>query len=260
MSGARGLGAALLLLLGGLALLGPSLLPDPALQDLRSALQPPGTTWWLGTDHLGRSVLARAAHALRFSLTLAATAVGIAVLLGTGLGLLAASLGGLADRALAALGDATLALPGLLLVMVVVAFAPGEILPLSGGVALAQWVHFFRVARAEARRVLALPHAEAARVLGFGPDYVLRRLVLPELRPILLTLVGFGLGTAVLQVAALSFVGVGVRPPTPELGSMTTELLPYLPEAPVQALVPAVLVAMLVLGFQLLSADEGQKP
>ena len=106
-------------------LAGTVALPDPAAQDLRAALHPPGAAFVLGTDHLGRSVLARVAQGLRLSLALAVVAVGLAAALGVALGLLAAASGGWVDRALAALGDATLALPGLLLVLVVVVASGG---------------------------------------------------------------------------------------------------------------------------------------
>ena len=252
--GGRGFGLALLGLLLGFGLLGPLLVTaGPAQQDLAAALTPPGAAYWLGTDHLGRSMLARLAHATRLSLAVAGLTVAVASVGGSLLGLLAAWRGGWLDRLLGMAADMVLALPGLLLVLLVVAFAPGQVLPLALGIALAQWVEYFRVARAQGRSLLARPQVEAARLLGFGPGHVLRRLVLPELAPLLGTLAAFGLGNAVLIIATLSFVSVGIRPPTAELGSMTTELLPYMAEAPFQALLPAVVVVLIVLGSLLLA-------
>jgi peptide/nickel transport system permease protein len=253
----RALGALLLGLLLLFGLLGPELVAaDPAHQDLSAALSPPGGAHLLGTDHLGRSVLARLAHATRLSLGIAAATVAAAAVAGTLLGLLAALRGGWTDRGLGLLATATQALPGLLLVLLVLAFAPGSVLAMALGIALAQWVDFFRVVRAQARGLLARPHAEAARVLGFGPGYAARRLLLPELAPVLGTLAAFGLGGAVAAVATLGFVNVGVRPPTAELGSMTVELLPYMAEAPAQALLPAAIVCAAVLGCQLLAGER----
>lgn len=254
LPGARAAGAAILGLLLAFGLLGPLLVTvDPAAQDLLAALLPPGGAWLLGTDHLGRSLLARLAHGVRLSVLLGLATVTVAALGGTLLGLLAAWRGGWPDRVLSLAADMVLALPGLLLVLLVVAFAPGQAVPLALGIALAQWVEYFRVARAGARSLLARPHVEAARLLGFGPAYILRRLLWPELAPVLLTLAGFGLGSAILTVAALSFVSVGLRPPTAELGSMTNELLPYMAEAPVQALLPTLFVLLAVLGCHLLA-------
>lgn len=250
----RAVGAALLGLLLAFGLLGPPLLAaDPARQDLSAALSPPGGVYLLGADHLGRSMLARLAHATRLSLGIAAATVAASACVGALLGVVAALRGGWIDRALGLAAAAAQALPGLLLVLLVLAFAPGSVAAMALGIALAQWVDFFRIARAQARVLLARPHVEAARVLGFNRGYVARRLLLPELAPALGTLAAFGLGGAVATVATLGFVSVGVRPPTAELGSMTVELLPHMAEAPAQALMPAVLVCAAVLGCQLLA-------
>jgi peptide/nickel transport system permease protein len=196
-------------------------------------------------------MLARLAHATRISLGFARLAALAAAVPGVALGLLAAWSGGLADRALAALADGVMALPGLLLVVLVAAFAPGEFLPLYVGLSLALWVEYFRVTRGVAASLLARPAVEAARLFGFGPWHVLRHHILPELGPMLVTLLAFSAATAVAAISALAFVGIGMRPPTPEWGSMMTELLPYHDEAPLQVLLPAILLAATILGLQL---------
>ncbi len=250
----RTLGLLLLVGLLGFGLLGPWLASaDPARQILADSLAPPGAAYWLGADHLGRSMLVRLAHATRLSVLLAAVTVASAAIPGTLLGILAAWHGGWVERGLVLLADAVLALPSLLLVLLLAAFAPGEFLPLYLGLALAGWVEYFRVARAVAAGLLARPHVEAARLLGFGPGYVLWRLLLPELLPTLGVLAAFGLGGAVLAISTLSFIGLGIHPPIAELGSMTTELLPYAYEAPLMVLMPAALVLMAVLGCHLLA-------
>ncbi|MBL6080057.1 ABC transporter permease [Belnapia sp. T18] len=252
----RRLGLLLIVALLGFGLLGPWLAgADPAHQILADSLAPPGTDYWLGADHLGRSMLARLAHATRLSLLLAAVTVASAAIPGTLLGILAAWRGGWVEGGLVLAADAVLALPGLLLVLLLAAFAPGEFLPLYLGLALAGWVEYFRVARAMASGLLARPHVEAARLLGFGPGYVLWRLLLPGLLPTLGVLAAFGMGSAVLAISTLSFIGLGIHPPTAELGSMTTELLPYAYEAPLMVLMPAALVFMAVLGCHLLAGQ-----
>lgn len=254
LSPARALGLLLLGALLGFALLGPHLIAaDPARQVLADSLTPPGNAYLLGADHLGRSMLARMAHATRLSLLLAAVTVVGAAVPGTLLGILAAWRSGWVESGLVLLADAVLALPGLLLVLLLAAFAPGEFLPLYLGLALAGWVEYFRVTRAVTRGLLALPHVEAARLLGFGPGYVLRRLILPALLPTLGVLAAFGLGAAILAISTLSFIGLGIHPPTAELGSMTTELLPYAYEAPLTVLMPAGLVFLAVLACHLLA-------
>ena len=252
----RAAGALLLLGLIAFAVLGPWLAADPARQDLRNLLAPMGGDYLLGTDHLGRSILARLAHAARLSLGFAALALMAAAIPGTLLGLLAAWRGGLVDQVLTALASMVQALPGLLLVLVLAAFDPGKVWPLFLGVALALWVEFFRVVRASARTLLASPEVEASRMLGFGPAYVVRRHLAPRLLPILATLAAFGTGGAVVAVSTLSFVNVGVRPPTPEWGNMIVELLPHLQEAPAQALAPAACIFLLLVALTLLAGRD----
>lgn len=241
------------------AAIGPLLVgADPARQNLSRSLEAPSAEFWLGTDHLGRSVLARLAHAARLSVSLAALAVLAAAVFGVGFGLLAAWAGGWADRVLTGLADAVLALPGLLLVLLLAAIAPGAAWALFLGLSLASWVEWFRLTRAAGAAVIASPAVEAARLLGFGWGHVLRRHVLPQLGPLLGTLAALGLGNAVLAVGALGFVGVGLRPPTAEWGLMMTEMLPYHGEAPAALLAPAACLFVLVLGAQLLAGRTGR--
>ena len=255
----RRFGLLLVLLLLALAVVGPGLVTvDPAQQVLSRALEAPSTEFWLGTDHLGRSVLARLVHAARLSLGLAALSVLCAALIGAGAGLLAAWLGRWVDRVLVAVADAVLALPGLLLVLLLAAVAPGQAWALFLGLSLAASVEWFRLTRASARALIASPAVEAAGLLGFGWAHRLRRHVLPELLPLGGTLAALGLGNAVLAVGALGFVGVGLRPPTAEWGLMMTEMLPYHAEAPVALLAPAACLFVLVLGTQALAGRVGR--
>lgn len=253
---ARRAGAVLLLALIAFALIGPLLAIDPARQDLRDMLAPMGGEYLLGTDHLGRSILARLAHAARLSLGFAALALLAAAIPGTLLGLVAAWHGGWIDRALSILADMILALPGLLLVLVVAAFAPGDIRVLFLGVSVALWVEFFRVVRASAAGILASPEVEAARLLGFGPAHIVRRHVAPRIAPVLATLAAFGVGGAVVTISTLSFVNVGVRPPTPEWGNMIVELMPYFEEAPAHVLAPAACIFLLLIALNLLAGKD----
>lgn len=252
MSSGRILGLALVGAVLLVALLGPLAINEsPVRQNLMQILEPPSTDALLGTDHLGRSVVARLVHATRLSVLLGAAAVLTAAIPGILLGLAAAWAGGWSDRALSALADAVLALPGLILVLLIVALAPGQFWPLFLGLSLAQWVEWFRITRASSAALLASPAVEAARLLGFGPLHILRRHVLPEMLPLFGTLAAFGLAGTVLAIGALGFIGFGLRPPTPEWGLMMVELLPYWNEAPVALLAPAGCLFALVLGLQL---------
>lgn len=252
-SAARLAGAVLLVLIALFALFGPWLIGlDPARQTLARFLEAPSLAHPLGLDHLGRSMLARLAQASQLSLSMALLSVLSAAIPGTLLGLLAAWHGGWPERLLTALADAILALPGLLLVLLLAAFAPGQFWPLYVGISLALWVEYFRVVRAAATILLASAQVEASRLLGFGPLYIVRRHLLPELLPRIATLMRFGYAGAVLAMAALGFIGVGLQPPTAELGVMMIELLPYYSEAPWLIGAPILILLSTLLGMILL--------
>jgi peptide/nickel transport system permease protein len=226
---------------------------DPAQQDLDATLAAPSLAAPLGADHLGRSMVARLAAAIRLSLGLALLSVATAAIPGLLLGVLAGWRGGWVDRALSFLADGVLAMPGLLLILLVAALAPGAFWPLYVGVALVLWVEYFRVVRAAVRSLVLSPQIEASRLLGFGPVYLFRRHLWPELAPLVLTLAAFGAATSILALAALGFVSVGLRPPTAELGLMMTEHLPYYEEAPWILLSPILCVFLLVTSLHLMA-------
>lgn len=234
----------------------PTLLDlDPAKQDLMNTLGPPSAAHPLGTDHLGRDMLARLAYGGRLSLSLAGFCVAAAMLGGSLLGLLAAAFPGAVDKAIAILTDAILALPGLLLILLLSALAPGQPWALALGIALTSGVEILRFTRATARTVLTSPAVEASQMLGFGTAYILRTHVWPTLHRPLATLAAFGIATAIVALATLGFIGAGFRPPTPEWGAMTAELMPYWREAPWLILQPALLIAVTVLGLHLLAGE-----
>ena len=232
------------------ALLGPWVLADPAAQDLSRFLQPPSLSEPLGTDDYGRSVLARLAHATRLSLVLAALCVTTALLLGTVAGVLAAWRGGWVDAVLRAVSEAFVALPALLVVLLVAALASGgSLAALYVGIALAQWVEYFRVVRARSGLVLGSPAVEAAGLLHLGRWHVVRRHLLPDLRPLLTTLASLGMVTSILAMSTLGFVKVGLQPPRAELGLMVTESLPFYDVAPWLVLGPVAVLFLLTVSF-----------
>lgn len=256
----RLLGISLLVLLGLAALLGPEPFGlDPAGQSLRDSLQGPSASHWLGTDHLGRDMAARLLAGARLSLSLGVFSVITAAVPGVALGLLAIFGGPWVDRLLGLLADAVLALPGLLLVLMLAAIAPGSWWALYVGISLTLWVEYFRYTRQRTRILVASPAVEAARLLGFGPLHILRRHIAPELGPGLLTIAAFGVATAVTALGGLGFISVGLRPPTAEWGIMMTELLPYWREAPWLILQPVACLVVTVLSLHL-AIGIGKRP
>ena len=253
----RWTGATLVAAVLAFALIGPLAVPgDPYAQSLTKALSGPQPVAPLGYDHLGRSIFHRLAHALLLSPAIAVAAVLTAGAAGLALGTLAAARGGWTDRVLTTLADALLALPGLLLVLIVLAIVPGTALGLWAGLSLVLWVEFFRLTRAATRDTLASPAVQASRLLGFGPGYIFRTHIWPEIAPMMLTAAAFGTATAIMAIAALGFVHVGVRAPTPELGLMMVELLPYWREAPLTLLSPVIATFALLLGITLLAGSR----
>ena len=254
---ARGIGAALVLIVALVAVFGARVVPgDPLAQSLMKALAGPDSSAPLGYDHLGRSVYHRLVEALRLSPVIALAAVATAGAAGLVLGTAAAAMGGWVERVLVMLADALLALPGLLLVLIVLAMVPGTALGFWAGLSLVLWVEFFRLTRAATREVLASPAVEASRLLGFGPVYLFRVHLWPEIAPMMLTAAAFGTATAIMAIAALGFVHVGMRAPTPELGLMMVELLPYWREAPLALVSPVIATFALLLGLTLLAGSR----
>jgi peptide/nickel transport system permease protein len=245
--------AAILLALAAWAVASIWLAQNPHNQDLAGILSAPGAAHWLGTDHLGRDVLARLAEAVRVSLGLAVASASLAVCVGAALGLLSAWWGGWVDRACNLLADAIAAIPGLLWVLLIGALAPGKKWALYSGLVLTAWVEFFRFIRPTARGLLMGDQVQATRMLGFNSIYVLRWHIWPPLSGSLLKLWSYAVANAVLALAALGFINVGVRPPSAELGQLMIEALPYYGDAPWLLAAPVLLLAATVLVLQSLS-------
>lgn len=251
----RHAGLALLSLLALMAVLVPGCSSvDPAVQVLRNSLAAPSLAHPLGTDLLGRDGWARLGHAARLSLGTGLLATLSAAVPGALLGVLAAWRGGWVERLLVMAADATLAIPGLLLVLLVAALAPGQLWALYLGLSLSLWVEYFRVCRAQARPVLAGSAVEAAQLLGLRTGLILRRHLWPAVRPMLARLLPLSVAQAVLSLSALGFIGVGLQPPQAELGLMLTEYLPHYDEAPWLIAAPVSVLMILVLGL-MLAAD-----
>lgn len=245
-------GMALLGVMATLAILGP-FLPglNPTAQDLLHTIELPSAAHWLGTDGLGRDVLARLLHGAPRSLGIAALCVGVAAGVGTVLGLVAGYVGGFWDTLIMRLSDLMQAFPGILLALLLAGLMGGGIVPMLIGIKLTLWPQFARMTRAIAGGVLAEPHVEAAHLAGFSPVTILGRHVLPTVLRQTAILATLGVGSAIMSISALGFLGLGLQPPTPEWGAMVNEALPYLPEAPVQIAAPCVAIFLSVLGCTL---------
>lgn len=219
----------------------------------KNALSGPTFQEPFGTDHLGRSMLSRIGSAIRLSLGLSMLSVISAVIPGIFLGVIAGWNGGKVDRVISLAADMVAALPGLLLILLICAIAPGSFVVLYLAISLVLWIEYFRVVRAQARILGSSSHVESSRLLGFGRWYCFRKHIWPGLAPSILPLAALGTGNAIMALATLGFVNVGVRPPVAELGLMMTELFPYVYDAPFILMQPIVVVCLLVLSLNLLA-------
>lgn len=206
------------------AFLGPLLLPlDPYRTDLRALAAPPSWTHLLGTDLSGRDNLSRIIYGMRTSITVGVASVGIYIGIGTVIGTLAGFHRGLFDIIASRLVDALLSIPLLLLVTVFVAVLQPGVVTVILVIGLLGWAQTARLTRAQTLSMRESDFVTAARVTGLSPARVLYAHVLPNLAAPLIVVASLGIGTAILLEAALGFLGLGVRPPTPSLGVMITE-------------------------------------
>lgn len=229
---------------------------SPSAQSLMNTLQPPSTEALLGYDHLGRSMSVRLAAALRLSLTIAAATLLTTAFIGVLLGALASWRGGWLDRVIVLFADSVVALPALLIVLIAGLILPTQPLAFWAGLSATLWVEIFRLTRATIRAQIAAPAVEAARLLGFGPGYIFRTHLWPELAPVLRATFALTFAAVVMGIAALGFVSVGVQAPTPELGLMMVELLPYWREAPWALLQPVIATMLTLLALTLIAGGN----
>lgn len=231
----------LVVTLAALALIGPLVAGDPYAAGLDGArLSAPSWQHLLGTDQFGRDVLARVAHGARLSLGIAALAIGIAALLGLLLGVVAGGTHGPVAAILSRVIDLALALPRVVVLLVLVAVL-GALGPVGLGLVLGVtgWPTIARLTRGEALSIRHAPYVTAARALGATPFRRLLREVLPGTLPPVLVATTLGVADVLLLEAGLSFLGIGIRPPTPTWGGMLLEAQPYLAPAPWLLLAPA---------------------
>ena len=206
----------------------------------------------LGTDTLGRDVLARIMTAIRISLTVAIAAVALAGVVGVLLGMTAGYFGGWLDDAIMRLTDSVLAIPIVLLAISVIAVLGSGLLNLILVIAFIQWTIYARTARAETLVLREQPYVVAARSFGGHDLGILARHILPHLLPSAIALTTLNISTAVLLEAGLSYLGLGVQLPDPSLGSMLAEGRQYIEAAGWLAIYPGLALFLLVLGMNLL--------
>ena len=246
-------GGIILCLLGLAALFAPWIAPhDPLHANLPEALLGPSTSHLLGTDQLGRDVLSRLLYGARISLLVGFIAVGIAVLVGSAIGLLAGFYGGWLDAILMRFVDTMLSIPTMFLLLAVIAVVGPSIRIVMVVIGLTSWMGVARLVRAE---ILSLKEREfvlAARVLGASPFRLMAKHLLPNAMAPVLVSATLGVGGAILAESVLSYLGLGVQPPTPSWGNMLNEGRAALGVAWWLTLSPGLCILITVLAFNLL--------
>lgn len=247
------LGLAIVLVVVIAALFAPWLAPfEPNTPDFSAALAPPGAPNWLGGDDLGRDTLSRIIYGARASLLVGFMSVAGALVLGTALGLCAGYFGGIVDAVVMRAMDVLFAFPGILLALGITAALGPSLTNAILAIAVVNLPIFARLARSQALVIRALDYVEAKRALGFGNVDILVRTVLPNAMGPIVVQASLLFASAIITESYLSFLGLGVQPPTPTWGSMLRNAIGFMDTAMWMAWFPGIAIFVTVLGFNLL--------
>ncbi len=219
-----GLAFGLFLLIALCALLGPQLAPyDPLASDTSATLQSPSLHHWFGTDLLGRDIFSRVVVATRLDFLIAIASVALVLVIGGLAGIAAGFFGGWTDRIIGRVSDTIMAFPLFVLAMGIVAALGNTVTNIVIATAIINFPLYVRIARSEANVRRDAGFVQAARLSGNGDVRILLTQILPNIMPIMMVQLSLTMGYAILNAAGLSFIGLGVKPPTPEWGIMVAE-------------------------------------
>jgi peptide/nickel transport system permease protein len=241
------------------ALLAPILAPfDPDQQKLLARLLPPvgfdraNPAYLLGTDQLGRDILSRTMHGLRLSLALALFGTLLGLVVGVSVGLVAGLAGGIIDDLLMGLVDVKLSMPFTLIALMVIAIAGTDVMVLIGVLGIAYWAHFARLVRAQVLSLREMPYVEAARAAGASRRRIALVHMIPNIVSPVIVMATLNFSNLILLESALSFLGLGVQPPTATLGSMVGQGRDYMASAPWVVAAPAIVIVFVSLVVMLI--------
>ncbi|MCC7272353.1 MAG: ABC transporter permease [Alphaproteobacteria bacterium] len=250
---AAALGGLLVVLVMLSALLAPWLAPhDPLEQSVLNRLDPPSAEFLLGNDPYGRDILSRILWGGRVSLFVSTSAVLIALVVGSAIGILSGYVGGPFDRVVMAMMDVLLSFPSLIMGLLVVAMLGPSVGNLIFAIGLTAVAPFARIARAPTLVIKEREFVEAGRAMGFSHLRIMGVHILPNVASEVLVMGSLWLATAIRTEASLSFIGLGVRPPTPTWGGMIREGFENILDAPWLAVFPSIAILLVMLGLNLL--------
>jgi len=236
-----------------LALFGPVLSPyDTSSQELARRLEGPSAGHPFGLDELGRDILTRIASGARISLMVGLAVVSVSSVVGMFFGSIAGYFGGRVDDVISRVIDVLMAFPGILLAIALVAVLGPSLVNVVIALSVIGWVGYARLVRGQALRAREFEFVQAARALGANPGRIVLRHVLPTAFPSVVVQGTLGMAGAIIAEASLSFLGLGVQPPTPSWGTMLDAGRSHLFDAPHLTIFPGMAIALLVLGFNFL--------
>ncbi|HEV7663371.1 MAG TPA: ABC transporter permease [Chloroflexota bacterium] len=247
------IGGTVLLLIVLVALIAPLISPyDPIKTNQRVSLGQPSFEHLMGTDRFGRDIFSRVLWAGQTSLPIGLVSVAIGVLFGVSLGLLAGYYGGWFDAVCMRIVDLLLAFPGILLALAIIAILGGSLINLMIAVGISSIPDYVRITRGTVLSVKEREFVLAARVIGAGGPSIMLRHILPNVLAPLIVLATLGMAAAIITGSALSFLGLGIKPPTPEWGNMLAEGREFLQRASWVAFFPGAAIMLTVLSINLL--------
>lgn len=224
--------------------------PEKAQPELR--LKSPCLDYPLGTDQLGRCIFSRIVFGTRVSLFIGLTVVLLSALMGIILGGVAGYFRGVLDEVIMRVVDAFLAFPSIFLALAVIGFLGSGLTNLMLSLILVEWTGYARMMRGSVLALRGKEFLEAARGLGASDFYIMRIHILPNALPSLLVMATLGMGNAILGAASLSFLGLGIQPPTPEWGAMMNDARHFIRAFPLMMIFPGIAITVSVLAFNLL--------
>ena len=225
---------------------------DPTAGDLSQAIQPPSSSHIFGTDKMGRDIYARVIYGSRVSLVASFSIVFLVFAVGMVLGILAGYFGGIVDTIIMRIADMMLAFPGLVLALAVAGIMGASVRNAILAIALVTWPKYARLARSLVMKIRHRDYVEAAIVTGSKTTYMLSKYMLPNALPTLVITAATDIGSMMLELAALSFLGFGAVPPTPEWGLMLSEGRAYMQSAPWLMVFPGLAIFVTVVVFNML--------
>ncbi len=236
-----------------IALAAPILpIPDPSATDWGAVRKAPSWAHWMGTDEIGRDVMSRMIWGAQASLLAGVMSVGIALMLGVPLGIVAGYFGGWTDAVISRCTEALLAAPFLILAIALAAFLGPSLTNAMIAIGISATPIFIRLTRGQVINVKSEDYVDSALAIGLPTPKILSRYILPNVLPPILVQATLTIATAIIAEASLSFLGLGQQPPAPSWGSMLNTAKNFLNQAPWMAMWPGISIFLVVLGFNLL--------